>query len=322
LTNFYNASGLRCPACGSSDWTLATNALVCQFCRATYAIDNGVIRMDTTNDKNEVTEFYSATGGAKFVGSSFEENPLIYITTRAYRKFLDKVFKEPRSTLVDFGCGDGRFSLWAAEKGFSLVVAVDSNPACLKRLAAEAVRRGLKQLVIVCADLQEPPFQSDHFDAVLCFEVLYYLAGSLGRNNAIETPAQLLNRGGTMVIGEFSRMGRAIIDLDALNLANVRSLLASSTRWEKASHTEVEVFQWNLAELKSDIHAAGLQVINIAGISVAAAIFSHAWNFTSYPLRPALNAEVKAMLETISDETSEAADAARNVMFAVQKYNS
>jgi 2-polyprenyl-3-methyl-5-hydroxy-6-metoxy-1,4-benzoquinol methylase len=277
--------------------------------------------MDTANEKDEVTEFYSATGGVKFIGASFEENPLVYITTRAYCKFLDKVFQEPKKALLDFGCGDGRFSLWAAEKGFSLVVAVDGNPACLKRLAAEAALRGLKQLVIICADLQKPPFRTDHFDAVFCIEVLYYLARSLGRNKSIETPARLLNHGGTMVIGEFSRMGRAIIDLDALNLANVRSLLASSTRWEKASHTEVEVFQWNLAELKSDIHAAGLQVINIAGISVAAAIFSHAWNFTSYPLRPALNAEVKAMLETISDETDDAVDAARNLMFAVQKSN-
>ncbi|HMD20856.1 MAG TPA: class I SAM-dependent methyltransferase [Alloacidobacterium sp.] len=319
MANLYNASGLQCLSCGGSNWKASMEAIICLSCQTAYAVNDGVVQMQTMNDGDDVTQFYAATNGTDFVDASFESNTLIYITTRGYRQFLDKVFQEPKSSLMDFGCGDGRFSLWAAEKGFPLVVAVDSNLGSLKRLASEAIRRGLKRLVIVCADLRKPPFQADSFDAVLCIEVLYYLAGSLDRQTAIQTPSRLLNKGGKMVIGEFSRMGRAIIDLDAMNLANVRSLLTSSTRWEKAGSTQTEVFQWSLAELKSDLREAGLHIVDQSGISIAAALFSYAWNFTSYPLRPLLNADVQAILETISDQTSDAVDAARNVMFAVEK---
>lgn len=317
--NPYNAAGLQCLSCRRSNWEASDEAIVCLSCNAAYAIDDGVVQMLTTDSRDDATRFYAATNGTAFVESTFASNPLIYITTRAYRQFLDKVFEESKGSFLDFGSGDGRFSLWAAQKGFPLVVAVDSNLASLKRLAAEAARRKVKGLVVICADLKKPPFQAGSFDAVLCIEVLYYLAASLGRLSAIQSPAELVKQRGELVIGEFSRMGRAIIDLDAMNLANVRSLLGTSTRWEKASAAQTEVFQWSVAELKDDLREAGLRIVDQSGISPAAALFSYAWNLTSYPLRPQLNAEVQAMLETISDATSDAVDAARNVVFAVKK---
>jgi 2-polyprenyl-3-methyl-5-hydroxy-6-metoxy-1,4-benzoquinol methylase len=318
VTNPYNAAGLRCLSCNSSNWKASATVLTCQLCHATYVIDDGVVDMGASANKDDVTQFYASINGASFVDASLESNPLIYITTRAYRQFLDKVFQEPGGSFLDLGCGDGRFSLWAAEKGFSLVVAVDGNLASLKRLAREASRREFKQLVIVCADLRQPPFQPGSFDRVLCIEVLYYLAGSLTRVASIQGPAQLLNKNGKMVIGEFSRMGRAIIDLDALNLTNVRSLLDTGTRWEKTDRAQTRVFQWTVAELKSDLYEAGLRIIDQAGISIAAALFNYAWNLTSYPLRPTLDEDLQAMLEIVSDQTSDAVDSARNIMFAVE----
>jgi hypothetical protein len=175
--------------------------------------------------------------------------------------------------------------------------------------------------VIVCADLRNPPFQPDHFDVVLCVEVLYYLVHSLGRLGAIMAAADLLSGSGKMVIGEFSRLGRAIIDLDALNLVNVRSLIDSSTRWENVGNTRTNVFQWSVAELQNDLRETGLNITGQAGISIATALFNYAWNFTSYPLRPQLDADLRAILETISDQTSDAVDSARNVIFAVEKFD-
>ena len=319
LTEIHNASGLMCTLCGTTSWKSGPEAVVCVSCGAIYAIDDGVVQMRTADDTDDATRFYAAFDGTPFVNASFESNPLIYITTRAYRRFLEKIFPGPSGRLIDFGCGDGRFSLWAAEKGFFSVVAVDSNLPSLKRLAKEALKRHLEGLVIVCADLKKPPFQPDHFDAVLCFEVLYYLVQSLGRHGAIKAPAGLLREGGRMVISEFSRLGRAIIDLDAMDLVNVRSLLSSSTRWEKVADTRTRVFQWSLAELKSDLREVELNIIDQAGISPAAGIFNYAWNFTSYPLRPQLDADLRTVLETICDETSDAVDAARNVVLALEK---
>jgi 2-polyprenyl-3-methyl-5-hydroxy-6-metoxy-1,4-benzoquinol methylase len=321
VTNIYNESGLQCLSCAGSDWQIVPNVIVCLCCKATYAIEDGVVRMHTSNDGDEITQFYSSFHGTSFINVSFENNPLIYITTRAYRQFLDRLFQKPSGSLIDFGCGDGRFSLWAAEKGFSPVVAVDSNLASLKRLAVEVLKRDLKQVAIVCANLKKPPFQPDHFDAVLCIEVLYYLVQSLGRRGSIKVSADLLRRSGKMVISEFSRLGRAIIDLDAMNFINVRSLIDSSTRWEKVGDSQTEVFQWNVAELKNDLREAELHILEQSGISIAAAIFNYAWNFTSYPLRPRLDVDLRTILETISDQTSDAVDSARNIVFAVEKFN-
>jgi SAM-dependent methyltransferase len=273
------------------------------------------------DDNDDVTRLYKAFDGTHFVGATFENNPLIYIATRAYCRFLERVFPEPAGNVMDFGCGDGRFSLWAAEKGFGPVVSVDTNLPSLKRLAAEARKRNLNQFVIVCADLKNPPFQPGFFDALFCIEVLHYLVPSLGRQGAIKRPADLLSRKGKMVLSEPSRLGRLIIELDAMDLVNARSLVDSSTRWEKVADTRNKCFQWSLTELRGDLREADLNIVEQTGISIAPAIFSYAWNFTSYPLRPRLDADLRAILEFVSDQTSDAVDAARNVVFALERFN-
>ncbi len=321
LTAIYETSGLKCLSCGGTAWKNTPEAVSCLSCGVIRDIEDGVLQMTIPDDNDDVTRLYEAYGGTHFVDVSFESNPLIYITTRAYRQFLDRLFTTSGGSLIDFGCGDGRFSLWAAEKGFSPVVAVDSNLASLKRLAAEALKRNLKQLIIVCADLKNPPFQPDHFDVVLCIEMLHYLVPSLGRQRAIKTPANLLGRNGKMVLSEPSRLGRLIIELDAMDLVNARSLVDSSTRWEKFADTRNKAFQWSLSELRSDLREAELNIIDQTGISLAAALFNYAWNFTSYPLRPKLDADLRAILEIVSDQTSDAVDAARNVVFALEKVN-
>lgn len=319
VTITHHASGVKCAACGSDTWKEDPQSIRCLSCEATYVIDEGVLRMDASGENDDITQLYSAMGGTHFVAASFESNPLIYITTRAYRRFLEKHFSQATGSLMDFGCGDGRFSLWSAEKGFSTVVAVDSNLPSLKRLAAEARRRRLEQIVVVCADLKNPPFKRDYFDAVLCIEVLYYLIPSLGRAGAIQAPANLLSNNGKMVLSEFSRFGRAMIDLDAMDLTNACSLIETCHRWEKFGDMRIQSYQWSVSELKSDLDSVHLKIIDETGVSLAAPFFSYAWNFTSYPLRPRLDADLRTVLETICDNTDAAIDATRNVVFALEK---
>jgi len=315
----YHASGLKCVACGSDTWKEDPQSIGCLSCESKYVIDEGVLRMDASGTSDDIKQLYSVMGGTHFVDTSFESNPLIHITTRAYRKFLDKQFPQPAGSLLDFGCGDGRFSLWAAEKWFPTVVAVDSNLPSLKRLAAEARRRKLEKIVVVCADLKNPPFKRDYFDAVLCIEVLYYLIPSLGRAGAIQAPANLLSNRGKMVLSEFSRFGRAMIDLDAMDITNARSLIETSHRWEKFGDMRIQSYQWSVSDLRSDLQSVHLQIVDETAVSLAAALFSYAWNFTSYPLRPRLDADLRTVLEAICDNSDAAVDATRNVVFALEK---
>jgi SAM-dependent methyltransferase len=198
-------------------------------------------------------------------------------------------------------------------------VATDSNLASLKRLAAEGRHRGLSNLLVVCCDATKPPFVKNHFDAVLCFEVLYYLVLTLGRASALNLPISLLKPGGLLVLSEMSRYGRALVDLVAMDVNNFRSLVETGTRWEKSDEGQLEVFQWSLAELKDDCRQAGLQVVGESGVSPIAGLFDFAWKFTSYPLRPVRDQRLQQIIEELDDQTSEACNLARNILLALKK---
>lgn len=275
--------------------------------------------MDASPHSGEVSRFYALCGGTHFVGTSFADNPQVYCTTRTYRNFLAKHFPRAAGSLLDFGCGDGRLSLWAIQNQFESVVAMDDNLPALKRLAEEGRKHGSTNLLVVCADATKPPFLPGFFDSVLCFEVLYYLVGSLGRVGAIKTAADLVKMGGKLVLSEVSRYGRALADVAAMNLENGRSLEQRHTRWEKFGDSRIEVFHWNVAELKSDCAATGLRVIDEMGVSPIPALFYHAWTFTSYPLRPPLNAETQRLLESLSDNTSGLCDTAHRLLLALER---
>ena len=316
--NTLETSGLKCPACQNNQWKTSQDAIVCVSCASIYRFDEGVLRMDG-GSKSATSEFYVGLGGTHFVEASFASSPLIHCTTRRYCHFLEEQFPRAGGALLDFGCGDGRLSLWAANKGFPLVVAADSNVASLKKLAAESRSRNLSNLLIICCDLAKPPFVKDHFDAILCFEVLYYFVLSMGRLPTLTVPVTLLKPGGLLVLSEMCRYGRALVDLAAMDVNNFRSLAETGTRWEKSDDGRLEVFQWSPAELKSDCQSLGLQIVAESGVSPIAGIFDFAWKFTSYPLRPALDQRLQAIIEELDDQTSESCNLARNILLALKK---
>ena len=95
LKSKYLTSGLKCPDCGSIGFDSCTTpeqSLVCKICAARFPFDDGVIRMDGAVPKNSVSTFsYDTLDGSHFVGTTFESNPLIYITSRAYCRFLGEL---------------------------------------------------------------------------------------------------------------------------------------------------------------------------------------------------------------------------------------
>src|ERR1017187_8347125 len=316
--NILETSGLKCPRCESVGWKNSNECIVCLSCSSTYLFDDGVLRMDV-GATDSTAEFYATLGGTHFLNTSFPASPLIHCTTRRYRRFLEEQFHNANGSILDFGCGDGRLSLWAAEKDFSRVVATDSNLTGLKRLAGEVRHRGLTKILVICCDMAKPPFVKNHFDAVLCFEVLYYLVRTLGRLSALSLPVGLLKSNGILVLSEMSRYGRALVYLEAMDVVNFRSLVESGTRWEKSDQGRFEVFQWSLAELRKDCEEAGLQIVRESGVSPIAGIFDFAWKFTSYPLRPVLDEQLQQIIEQLDDQTSEACNLARNILLSLRK---
>jgi ubiquinone/menaquinone biosynthesis C-methylase UbiE len=85
---------------------------------------------------------------------------------------LDRLLPKaaPGARLLDVGCGTGHHMAWARQRGFS-VAGVDGSEAML----AEA-RRLDPEFDVRLADVNALPYGAAEFDALLCIEVLRYLA--------------------------------------------------------------------------------------------------------------------------------------------------
>lgn len=90
---------------------------------------------------------------------------------------LKLVPAQARQTILDAGCGWGRFT-WSLieESGVdsTSVTCVDSSHGMLETAAAEAERRQLRPN-FACADIQGLPFPARYFDGVMTNHVLYHL---------------------------------------------------------------------------------------------------------------------------------------------------
>ena len=91
---------------------------------------------------------------------------------------LDRVPLHANATVLDAGCGWGRFT-WPLIERFGLassnVICSDSSHGMLQSAAEEATHRR-HHTKFVTSDIQALPFPAQHFDGVMANHVLYHLA--------------------------------------------------------------------------------------------------------------------------------------------------
>lgn len=91
-------------------------------------------------------------------------------TRAATEAILQRAALRPGLQVLDLASGTGEpaFALASAVGERGGVVASDLLPGPLKLLAAEAARRGLPQLRVLCTSMQSLPFEPASFDRVTC----------------------------------------------------------------------------------------------------------------------------------------------------------
>ncbi|WP_224367330.1 class I SAM-dependent methyltransferase [Hyalangium versicolor] len=148
-----------------------------------------------TDKSHLLTHNYGATEDYKVRSSGWDlyrVNPVSVVDWVVSRLSLE----EPIS-LLDAGCGLGRFALAVAErakKGATLK-AVDLSPAMVDAVSAEARARQLS-LEALTGSVQELPYPSGSFDVVLCNYVLYHVESI---PKAVEELARVLRPGGRLI---------------------------------------------------------------------------------------------------------------------------
>jgi SAM-dependent methyltransferase len=198
-------------------------AFACAPCGASYPISRGIPRFAGGPLATDVSTTVEGFGY-----QWKKANPLVQNTrftdSALFLDFIQPV--EARyfegKTVLDAGCGLGRFTHWARQFGAAAVVGVDLSESCE---AAFENTRALDNVLIVQADLFELPLRPE-FDYVFSVGVLHHTSSPQG---AFEKVAALVKPGGGLSAWVYGRENNGWI---IYGLNPFRSLVTSRLpRW-------------------------------------------------------------------------------------------
>lgn len=179
-----------------------------------YSIDpNGIVLSPISNTDSYLFHKNHTKGAylRKLQDTQFHQ---IYWETPYYKKVLDQFLADYEfqdKVILDFGCGDGRFTQYLLKNGATKIVCVDFDYGTLASLSHYAAENNLNdKLLIIHSDFDNLFFEANEFDLILAIGVLYYL------NDKYEASLQyfstLMKTGGSLVTsdpdleGSFLRM--------------------------------------------------------------------------------------------------------------------
>ena len=112
--------------------------------------------------------------------------------------FIAQKWKERNvETILDFGCGLGRHSIFFAKQGFK-VTAFDLSPKATEHLEAWAKRENVA-ICITTADMIELPFNDNSFDALFAYHVISH-TNSAGMQKILNEVSRVLKIGGEIYL--------------------------------------------------------------------------------------------------------------------------
>jgi len=166
------------------------------------------------------------------------------------------------TTVLDLGCGTGRLSLAAADRGAD-VIGIDISRQMLRQAAAKA-KRGRPRFT--WADMTALPFPDSRFDMVISSLAMTHLHPNR-RTAAFTEAARVLRVGGMLVVAvKNSRLEdifpNRFVTADLIDAPGHKLIFDELSNGRQV---EVPWYSFSPDELKACIGAAGLRLISLRG---------------------------------------------------------
>lgn len=110
------------------------------------------------------------------------------------------------ASVLDLGCGSGRFSVGAANMGFN-ITGVDITPEAINAAKQKAEKLGIKNVNFLVGDMTSLPFQDKYFDYVFCPRFSINAVATFSqRKKAVEEMLRVVKDDGTVFIESFNKL--------------------------------------------------------------------------------------------------------------------
>jgi len=118
-------------------------------------------------------------------------------------KSLVPLFKKEKiRKVLDLGCGTGRHTIFLAQQGF-LTVGSDNAQTALDITQSIAKEAGIRNIVLLQNDMTSIPCPNEHFDAIVCYDVIQH--GLLkDTKKGINEMKRVLKKNGLIFVGAVS----------------------------------------------------------------------------------------------------------------------
>lgn len=260
-------SVLRCPRCAASlDIASDVGSLRCRGCSTVFSVEDGIPELFTAAPQavNDVTErmqeFYEVTPFPNYEDLESIGDLVRKAEGGQFAKCLNEQLPF-NIRMLEVGCGTGQLTNYLA-LAHRTVFGADMCRASLRLAEAFRARHGIARAGFYQMNLFAPPFASESFHVVICNGVLHHTSDPRGGFRSL---AQLVKRGGYVLIGLYNRYGRlptdarrAMFRFSGRRFAALDPQLrscASSKKWEawfrdqyenphESKHTIGEVLQW------------------------------------------------------------------------------
>jgi len=228
------------------------------------------------NDAHECREVLEIRNSYERIAANFNR-----VRAKPWKECVDFIQGfNPRSLVLDVGCGSGRHTLASVSRGHE-TIGIDFSENMLK--TANVKFRSTKALPrvfhLVLAEASHMPFRNNTFDYILYIATLHNLPSRSLRIGSLREINRILKTKGKCLISVWKRLQfRFLLKVITIYLRKILGMKQDfevQVPWKVDSSTVPRYFYlYSEKQIVEDIKAAELNILNFSSVKIGAQLMS------------------------------------------------